>query len=243
MSKARISQPGKNTKIKTREEVKETRGHMALRNNVWKIRELLWKECVPLELCLLDMILGRTIGWRQKEAKVKIEEFVEFSGKRRDEVYRALRGLVERGVIRRRKYEHCLYFSLNEDYFGALLIKRHEDALQRRLNSIRVVVDNSKNLDGISVQDEQKFRSTQTEIPSNNETQDFDNIEENRPLKTLLKDISLKKHNPGIFSSFGTGSGKNCLNCGNENPTKNNYCSGKCQIQALEKEEAKAVSL
>lgn len=178
---------------------RETDGHMALRNNVWEVRDQLWDELVPFEMRMIDVIIDKTIKWRVKEAKVTIEELIERTKKNRSWVYEALKSLEKKGVIIRRKIRHDLYIGLNEDYFGGLLIKRHDEALQARRKKIKVVVDNSKNrppaVDSLSVANGHSVYPQRTLSPSPADsicTQVFEMIEEPRSLKTLLKDTSLK---------------------------------------------------
>ena len=140
---------------------------MALRNNVNAIKLELWKEVRPLDYFLVDIIIEKTIGWCETEASISMKEFTERSGKRSDEIYSSLKRLEETGIIRRKKKDIWIYFSLNEDYFGSLLIKKHQDALNLR-KKMSLIVDNSKELDGNSVQVTRNFRLSYTEIPSKN---------------------------------------------------------------------------
>jgi len=185
-----VNQEGK--KNKKQKDVKELRGYMALRNNVRQIKLRLWKEVKPLEYFLVDFIIDRTIGWRQEEAPIKMEDFIEYSGQKHPHIYVALKKLEKEKIIFRRKVEHHTYYSLNHDYFGALLIKRHKDALEARRNKFKVVVDNSKN----DVRDSYKpcTNSVQPlyEIRTEKDSQDIENIDENMSLNKVFKEISLK---------------------------------------------------
>lgn len=179
-------------------DLRKVKGHMALRNNVYDLKLELWRILKPLEYYLVDVIIDKTIKWREKEAKITIKELKERTGQHHSEIYRALKGLETKRVIVRRKHNHDLIIGLNEEFFGELLIKKHADALLERKKKIKIVVDNSKKVCATptaSVSDihESCRNHTQDLCETNTENinQDFEIIEEKRPLNTLLKDISL----------------------------------------------------
>lgn len=174
-------------------------GYMALRNNVYDTKLELWHILKPLEMFLVDIIIDKTIKWRQKEAKITIEDLVERTKQRSDYIYIALKELESKGVIVRRKTKHDLFIGLNEEFFGELLIKKHEDALQARKSKIKIVVDNSKNktenkadLHLNSVQSPPDSSLVYTGFKSEKVRQDNDIIKESGSLNTFFKDISLK---------------------------------------------------
>ncbi len=198
-----------------KEATKQKKGFMALRNNVYDLKLELWHILKPLEMHLVDIIIDRTIKWKQEEAKISIQEFMEKTRQDHTRIYRALKALEDRKVIVRRKHKHDLVIGLNKEYFGDLLIKKHEEALLARKSRVKLVVDNSKNVCKTStdvvhnphipcVPDAQVLCKTDTEKVR----QVHDNIDENPPLKTLLKDIpintSLKESQKeaGIGESF-----------------------------------------
>lgn len=194
-----------------RNKIKEKRGHMALRNNVYDVKLELWHILKPLEYYLVDIIIDKTIKWREKESKITIQEFMERTRlTRHTHIYEALKSLEEKKIIFRRKQNHNLIIGLNEEYFGGLLIKRHEDALLARKNKIKIVVDNSKSDVDNSKKDVNYVSRSRTRVVPNSDkvvprlgqhmsetgtkvdSQDIEIIGENMSLNTLLKDISLK---------------------------------------------------
>jgi phage replication O-like protein O len=197
------SQEGSDKPKKSREEVKRKKGHMALRNNVYDLKLELWHILKPLEYYLVDVIIDKTIKWREKEARITIQELMERTRlTRHTHIYEALKSLEEKKIIFRRKQNHNLIIGLNEDFFGGLLIKRHEDALLARKGKIKMIVDNSKK--GVNSLSQPGTTSVPNSDKSNpdsgqhmsgkgteNDIQDFEIIEEKRSLNTLLKDISL----------------------------------------------------
>lgn len=163
---------------------------------MYAARMELWKILKPLELFIVDIIIEKTIGWRTKAAKFTIEELKEKTGQKHTHIYPALKKLESMGIIFRQKQKHDLIIGLNENYFGGLLIKKHEDADQARRNKIKIVVNNvsesrtenvpnSNNSCADSVQD-------MNESGTQKEAQPHEIIEESSPLKTFFKDISLK---------------------------------------------------
>lgn len=181
---------------------KEKKGHMALRNNVFDLKLDLWHILKPLEYYLVDILIDKTIKWREREARITIEELKERTRQHHSEIYRALKSLEDKKIITRRKYDHRLIIGLNEDYFGGLLIKRHEDALQSRRKKIKVVVDNSKkpspslcktptqavgNSHNLVANPTQELCGSHTQ----NDSQNIETIQEKPLLKTSFKDISL----------------------------------------------------
>lgn len=178
------------------EHLRKKKGYMALRNNVYDTKLELWHVLKPLEYYLVDIIIDKTIKWRQKEAKITIEELTERTRQHRSEIYRTLKSLEIKKVIFRRKQRHDLIIGLNEDYFGELLIKRHEDALHARRNKIKIVVDNSKkeceihndfveNSHNISVDSTQDLCG----IHPQKDIHLSENIGESSSLNTFFKDI------------------------------------------------------
>ena len=172
---------------------------MALRNNVNQTRLELWKIVRPLEYFLVDIIIEKTIGWRQKEARIKIEELMEKTDQDHTRIYRALKALETKGIITRRKVDHNLIIGLNEEYFGGLLIQKHENALLARKSKIKMVVDNSKSTCKIStpIVRNQHISTAYGAQPlcverTEKESEDFEIIEKPRSLNTLLKETHLK---------------------------------------------------
>lgn len=179
---------------------------MALRNNVQDIKLDLWHEVKPLEYYLIEIIIDKTIKWRTKMAKISIEELMERTRLDHSRIYRALKTLEQKKIITRYKVRHDWFIGLNEEYFGGLLIKRHEEAQLERRKKIRIVVDNSekhgdnsKNLFKSSTPSVQDLDASGTnfepdigKICTGKETQEVETIGEMRSLNTLLKDISLK---------------------------------------------------
>lgn len=170
-------------------------GFMALRNNVQDAKIRLWKEVNPLQYFLVDIIIDKTIKWTAKEARIDIEHMVERTDQRRTHIYRALRVLKEKKIIVWKKDRDGSTFGLNEEYFGALLIKKHEESLQNRREKIKVVVDNSKERDhrGHSKRPPPSQVVTPVVTPSDNEGHTkaphlSRNIEEKGVLKTFFKD-------------------------------------------------------
>lgn len=179
---------------------------MALRNNVWEVRDQLWSELTPLQMQVIDIIIDKTIKWRTKEARIKIQEFMERTRQADTHIYAALRELKRKKIIIWNKDRMGSVIGLNEEYFGGLLIKRHEEALLERRKKIHMVVDNSrKSVDNSKVTDgtgqsERRQASVKvTEGVSQNDgnrqsehNQELEIVKERRSLKTLLKDIPLK---------------------------------------------------
>lgn len=128
---------------KARDKVKEKRGHMALRNNVYDLKLDLWNEVTPLEYYLVDIIIDKTIKWRAKEARIDSAELIQRTRKDEKYIYRALRNLIKKKVINKRRDKHFSYYSLNEEYFGGVLITRHEKIWNER-PKLRLAVNNSK---------------------------------------------------------------------------------------------------
>lgn len=183
---------------------------MALRNNVYDLKLELWPLLKPLEYFLVDLIIDKTIKWRQKEAKINMEDLEEKTKERRDYIYIALKSLEDKKVIIRRKVKHDSFVALNEDYFGELLIKKHADAWSARRNRIKIVVNNKTEIQ--SKEDLNPVLSglesslVKTEIQSEIDTQQFEIIKENVSLNTLLKNIPL---NTSLKDSkTGEGSGE-----------------------------------
>src|ERR1700749_2374245 len=83
--------------------LKEKRGFMSLRNNVFAVKLLLWKELKPLEHFLVDLIIEKTIGWSQKTAEFTIEELCEKTDQLPNHIYTALKNLEIKSVILRSK--------------------------------------------------------------------------------------------------------------------------------------------
>lgn len=178
---------------------REKAGHMALRNNVQDLKLDLWHEVKPLEYYLIEIIIDKTIKWRSKMAKISIEELTERTRQRHDYIYIALKNLEKKGIIIRRKVKHDWFIGLNEEYFGGLLIKRHEESLQERKKKIKIVVDNSKNPTQNQSESDSNLGNSRlpesqdhTENESEKETEHIETIGEMRTLNTLLKDISIK---------------------------------------------------
>jgi hypothetical protein len=135
---------GESQEIKNeRDKKKEKRGHMALRNNVHNLKLDLWLYLKPIEYFLLDVIIDKTIKWRAKEARIDIAEFVARTQKHEKYIYGALRNLIKKKIITKRRDKHFSYYGLNEDYFGGVLITRHEKAWNER-PKLRLAVNNSK---------------------------------------------------------------------------------------------------
>ena len=128
---------------KVRDKVKEKRGHMALRNNVYDVKLDLWHVLKPLEMHLVDIIIDKTIKWRAKEGRIDIAELVQRTRKCDRYIYNALRNLIDKKIINKRRDKHFSYYSLNEDYFGGVLITRHEKIWNDR-PKLRLAVNNSK---------------------------------------------------------------------------------------------------
>lgn len=198
-------------------------GHMALRNNVQDLKLDLWHEVKPLEYYLIEIIIDKTIKWRTKEARIKIQELMERTRQADTHIYAALRELKRKNIITWKKDRMGSIIGLNEEYFGGLLIKRHEDALLERRKKIRVVVDNSENhvdnsksTDGYRQSDRRQTSvkvttdvSQNDEIRQSNQYQDTETIDEMRSLNTLLKDISLNtsllKESAAVTAQTGNG--------------------------------------
>ncbi len=177
---------------------KEVKGHMALRNNVWDIREELWDLLKPSEIRMVDAIITKTIKWRTDTAKISIKELAEKTKKNHNHVYTVLKELHEKGVITKTKDRHDFILGLDPDFFGGLLIKKHADALQVRRSKIKVVVDNTKKESrfGTSSVHNQDLSGTDLGLTQSRsctkiDTQVLEIIDENPLLKTLLKDIHI----------------------------------------------------
>lgn len=198
----RESQGGNEKAEKSREEIKKKRGHMALRNNVFDLKVKLWHEVSPLEYYLVDIIIDKTIKWRAKEARIDPSEWLDRTCQKKQNVYAALARLKKKKIITYRRDKHFSYYGLSEEFFGGVLIKRHEDALKAR-ERLKLAVDNSKSNveighmshDGESYEtlpgvirdmtgSHMRYDSKPTDSP--------EIIEEKGCLKTFLKDISLK---------------------------------------------------
>lgn len=219
---------------------KKNKGYIALMNNVFETKLELWHILQPLEYFLVDVIIEKTIKWRDKEAKIHITEFEARTKLRRDYIYIALKKLETEKIIVRRKVRHDWIIGLNEDYFGALLIKKHENALLQRRNKIKIIVDNSKNktrfqsgLDLNSVQLRLDSSLVQTGIQSESNSQTCEIIEENRPLKTLLKDISLKTSLKDSKNGSEIGESYTLPGIGNEIKKKTGHLAGEMTPQEI----------
>lgn len=201
----------------SKDEKKRKKGHMALRNNVYDLKLELWRTLKPIEYYLVDIIIDKTIKWRTKEARIDIAEFVQRTGNDEKYLYAALRNLIKKKVINKRRDKHYTYYGLNEEFFGELLIAKHEKAWQERRNKIKLAVDNSKS--GVSAGHQECAGNTPQVCSGNtnssvkkhqNDNQENEIIEENDVLKTSLKDISIKtslkdSKNSESFTLSGTG--------------------------------------
>ncbi len=204
------------------EEKKNKKGYMALKNSIYDLKLELWHILKPLEMHLVDIIIDRTIKWRETEAKIDMDFLVKATRQRKDHIYIALKNLETSGVIVRRKVKHDTFIGLNEEYFGALLIKKHQDALLARRNTIKIVVDNApkskteirSNSTQGSVQEVPDSGTVQTKIRSKIDTQPHEIIRQNLSLNTLLKDIPIntllkdsenRTGNGESFTLLGTG--------------------------------------
>jgi DNA-binding MarR family transcriptional regulator len=197
---------------------------MALRNNVYDLKLELWHVLKPLEYYLVDVIIDKTIKWRTDEAIITISELKERTRQHHSEIYRALKNLESKGVIIRRKFKHDTVIGLNQNYFGALLIKRHEDALKARKNKIKIVIDNSKTVCETRTAFVRNSHSscadpTQSmcESHTQNVSQPIEIIDGTPPLNTFFKDILIKtslkekktnEENGESFTPLGKGPGR-----------------------------------
>ena len=175
---------------------KGKRGHMALRNNVQDLKLELWHELSPLEYYLVDIIIDKTIKWRTKEARIDPSEWLSRTRQKKQNVYAALKTLKEKKIITYRRDKYFSYYGLNEEYFGGLLIAKHEKAEQERRSKIKLAVDNSKS--GHVKDDSQSSERLPSVIPQvtsshigddRKQTQANETIDENGRLKTCIKDI------------------------------------------------------
>jgi hypothetical protein len=210
------------------ERLRATKGFTSMRNNVFRIKLMLWKILKPLDYFIVDLIIDKTIGYGRKVDRFSIEEICEKSGQRRDYIYIALKRLHAKGIISKEKLNSDFYLGLNEEFFGRLLTKKKEEELQQRKRKIRVVVDNSvpkkdetynKSDSNLSlVQSELKISPIHTYNKFENPAKYHEITEEfgllKKGIKESIKERSLKKAPDGLkdfkfFSKDGNGNKKN----------------------------------
>ena len=173
-------------------EQKEVKGFMALRNNVYDSKLELWHLLTPLEYYLVDVIIDKTIKFRKEESKMTIKELMERTRQDHTKIYRVLKSLETKKVITRKKNNHDLIIGLNKDYFGALLITKHQEALTRR-KSLKLVCQSSTYAVPEKHMNSANLAPSLCQSGTPNKNQQFVIIKENSLLKTTLKENSLNK--------------------------------------------------